>query len=67
MIEIDSDENFDYDGDIDDDADEMAIHNRRAEKDTTPSREYISRPKIFEENRKAHQSIQDVPNSSNSL
>ncbi|CAG9533667.1 unnamed protein product [Cercopithifilaria johnstoni] len=62
-FEIDGDENFDYDGDIDDDADEMAIHNRRAEKDTTPSREYISRSKTFEENRKAHQSIQDVPDS----
>ncbi|VDK68106.1 unnamed protein product [Onchocerca ochengi] len=62
-FEFDGDENFDFDGDIDDDADEMAIHNRRAEKDTTPSREYISRSKTFEENRKAHQAIQDVPDS----
>ncbi|VBB26659.1 unnamed protein product, partial [Acanthocheilonema viteae] len=60
---IDGDENLDYDGDIDDDADEMAIHNRRAEKDTTPSREYISRSRTFEENRKAHQSIQNMPDS----
>ncbi|KAL3990554.1 Aspartyl/Asparaginyl beta-hydroxylase family protein [Acanthocheilonema viteae] len=62
-FEIDGDENLDYDGDIDDDADEMAIHNRRAEKDTTPSREYISRSRTFEENRKAHQSIQNMPDS----
>uniref|UniRef100_A0A1I7VPL1 TPR_REGION domain-containing protein n=1 Tax=Loa loa TaxID=7209 RepID=A0A1I7VPL1_LOALO len=62
-FEIDSDENLDYDGDIDDDADEMAIHNRRTEKDTTPSREYISRSRTFEENRKAHQGIQDAPDS----
>ncbi|KAK6112788.1 Aspartyl/Asparaginyl beta-hydroxylase family protein [Brugia pahangi] len=62
-FEIDGDENFDYDGDIDNDADEMAIHNRRAEKDTTPSREYISRSRIFEENRKAHKPVQDVPDS----
>ncbi|VDP14359.1 unnamed protein product [Onchocerca flexuosa] len=64
FVEFDGDENFDFDGDIDDDADEMAIHNRRAEKDTTPSREYISRSKTVEENRKAHQAIQDVPDSS---
>ncbi|KAM3727269.1 Aspartyl/asparaginyl beta-hydroxylase [Dirofilaria immitis] len=62
-FEIDSDENIDFDGDIDDDVDEMAIHNRRAEKDTTPSREYTSRSKTFEGNRKAHQTIQDVPDS----
>ncbi|EJW73454.1 hypothetical protein WUBG_15638 [Wuchereria bancrofti] len=41
----------------------MAIHNRRAEKDTTPSREYISRSRTFEENRKAHKPVQDVPDS----
>lgn len=64
MVEIDGDEDFDYDGDIDDETDEMAIHNRRAEKDTTPSREYILRSRTFEENRKAHQSIQDMPDSS---
>ncbi|VDM20632.1 unnamed protein product [Wuchereria bancrofti] len=62
-FEIDGDENLDYDGDIDNDADEMAIHNRRAEKDTTPSREYISRSRTFEENRKAHKPVQDVPDS----
>uniref|UniRef100_A0A0R3RSC5 Asp_Arg_Hydrox domain-containing protein n=1 Tax=Elaeophora elaphi TaxID=1147741 RepID=A0A0R3RSC5_9BILA len=62
-FEIDDDENLDYDGDIDDGEDEMAIHNRRAEKDTTPSREYTPRSRTFEENRKAHQSIQNVPDS----
>ncbi|VDK37271.1 unnamed protein product [Gongylonema pulchrum] len=63
-LEIDSDEKWDFDGDIDEDADEVAAQNRRADRDTTPSREYISQSRTFDENRKAHQPMQDVHDSS---
>lgn len=56
---IEDDENIDYDGEIEDNGDEMANHNRRFEKDTTPSKANVIYSKVSDEIRRFHQGIND--------